>query len=115
MPDRPGDGCRLAAGGLSHRVMTTVFRLATVLPLLIAGCIYTPLQYDLPTGAVLTQPTGRILSYIAPRDGTVFVRDQPADAVIFTAPIKFGQGVEVDAPNDRITFDHRPVVPARSL
>lgn len=94
--------------------MNRVRRFAPLL-LLIAGCVYTPLQYDLPPGAVVTQPAGRNLSYIAPADGTVFVRDQPADVVIFTHAVKFGQTVEVNVSEDRITFDGRPVVPARSL
>lgn len=47
------------------------------------------------------------LTYRTSSDGTLYIVDKSWDKVVYSGPVKAGQTVAIDAPNDQITIDGR--------
>jgi hypothetical protein len=76
--------------------------------LVLAGCNSTA-PPGLPGGAVLIGEGDRRLSIAAPDNGTLYVRDLPADTVVYEGPVNKGQRIDLDAAAGRLTIDGRAV------
>lgn len=76
--------------------------------MLLTGCTSDGLS-GLPGGASLAREGSSPLTFTAAESGTIYLRDQPADRIVYQGPVEKGQQLEVDAKIDRITLDGRPV------
>jgi hypothetical protein len=63
----------------------------------------------IPGGAMLVKEGNANLSYTATEKGTLYVRDQPADRVVYQSPVNAGQRLDTDLVAQRITLDGREV------
>ena len=59
----------------------------------------------LPGGAALIREGAGPLSVTATDDGMVYIRDLPADTIIYDGPVSKGQRLDVDPANGRVTVD----------
>jgi hypothetical protein len=69
----------------------------------------------LPHGAALVQEGNASVTYAADGKGTIFVRDQPANRIIYEGNIEPGQELIVDAKAGRITLNRRPLTTTAPL
>jgi hypothetical protein len=74
----------------------------------LAGCTSSGVN-GIPREAVLIQEGRSNVHYTAGKTGTVIVRDQPADRVVYQGPISAGQELIVDAKSNRLTLNNRPL------
>jgi hypothetical protein len=74
----------------------------------LAGCTSSGVS-GVPREAVLIQEGRSNVHYTAGKTGTVIVRDQPADRIIYQGPIAAGQELIVDAKTNRLTLNNRPL------
>lgn len=81
---------------------------------LLAGCASDGLT-GLPSGSALVQEGGAMLNFTATEKGTFYLRDQPADRLIYQGPISPGQRLEIDATTNRVTLDGRPLTTSTAL
>jgi len=72
--------------------------------LAISGCTSEGLS-GLPGGAVLAQEGNANLVFVASDKGTIFLRDQPSDRIIYQGPIEKGQRLVVDVNANRTTLE----------
>jgi hypothetical protein len=63
----------------------------------------------IPGGAMLVKEGNANLSYTATEKGTLYVRDQAADRVVYQGPVNAGQRLDIDLVARRITLDGREV------
>jgi hypothetical protein len=75
---------------------------------LLGGCASNGLT-GLPGGAALVQEGGAMLNFTATEKGMLYLRDQPADRLIYQGPVAPGQKLELDATTNRITLEGRPL------
>jgi hypothetical protein len=65
--------------------------------------------HGLPGGATLMKEGGGPLTYTATDRGTLYLRDQPADHIVFETTVTPGQRLDVDPAANRVTLDGRAV------
>ncbi len=79
---------------------------------LVQGCKSSNVV-GVPEGAKLIQESNANATFTATEKGMIFIRDQPADSVIYQGPVNAGQKLVVDAKENRVTLDgHRVITTA---
>ena len=86
--------------------------LVACLPL--SGCKSSNVE-GVPEGAKLVQESSSSLTFTAANAGAFFIRDQPANQIIYNGPIDAGQKVVIDAKNQRVTLDGHPLITTAPL
>src|SRR4051812_38943691 len=79
-----------------------------------SGCTPQGLT-GIPGGAIMSQEGNGNLIFTAGDKGTIFLRDQPADRVIYQGPIEKGQQIKIDAGANRVTVDGKTVTTTTAL
>jgi hypothetical protein len=64
---------------------------------------------DIPGGAMLIKQGGPAFSVTTTDPGTLYLRDLPADRVVFETTVQKGQRLDVDAAANRVTLDGQAV------
>jgi hypothetical protein len=82
--------------------------LLVILALLLPSC-NSSAPTGLPGGAALIREGAGALSVAAPDNGTVYVRDLPADEIVYEATVTNGQRIDLDPAAGRLTIDGQPV------
>src|SRR3954470_19440249 len=68
-----------------------------------------------PEGAKLIQESNSSATFTAAEKGMIFLRDQPADSVIYQGSVNAGQKLIVDAKGNRVTLDGHPLITTAPL
>ena len=89
---------------LSHIAAPAVLASALFLG---AGCASDEHPKDIPLNAQEIGVGREKVSYTAPHDGTVFVRDDTAKKVIYSGKVDKGQMVNVDAKHNEVLIDNQ--------
>ena len=74
---------------------------------LVASCTSAP--RGLPGGAALIREGVGALSVTAPDNGTLYVRDLPADRIVYEGAVTKGQRIDLDPAAGRLTVDGQPL------
>jgi hypothetical protein len=49
------------------------------------------------------------LTFVAPADGDVYLRDVPADRIVYQSPVRAGQRLAFDPKTNQATLDYQPI------
>jgi hypothetical protein len=71
------------------------------------GCAHD--RGDVPLNAREIGEGTETVSYTAPRDGTVYVKDDTAHKIVYSGKLEKGQMVKVDAKDNKVLVDGRTV------
>jgi hypothetical protein len=84
--------------------------------LLLAACsnndpaaLSSPTPAGVPERAALAVESPGALTFVAPASGTAYLRDVPADRIVYRADLRPGQRLAFDPKADQSTLDYQPV------
>jgi len=88
--------------------------------LLLTACASTPYSNGqtptgVPTRAELAVEATGPLTFVAPSDGAVYLRDVPADQIVYRGDVRAGQRLAFDPKSNRATLDYQPLPTAVGL
>jgi hypothetical protein len=90
-------------------MMTRLILLASSVSL-VGGCaLFPPVRAGVPEGATLTQEAGVIMSYTPREAGMIYVRDPSEDLIVARVGTWAGQRVDVNARENWVRLDGKPV------
>jgi hypothetical protein len=83
--------------------------LPLLLVLILLSSCNSSVPSGLPGGAALIREGAGPLTVYAPDNGIVYVRDLPADQIVYQGPVTKGQRIELDPGAERLTVDGQAV------